>query len=81
MSLLSTVIVVAEDSDVEECLSSSEQAARETNANVARQDRIRFLIMEVLKLVPLARAAHACAPVEFRRVTGSGLSSLSSFSR
>ena len=35
MSLLSGDIVVAEDSDVEECLSSSAQPARETSANAA----------------------------------------------
>jgi hypothetical protein len=45
MSLLSTASEVEEESYAEECFSSEEQPARETNANAARQEKIKFLII------------------------------------
>ena len=54
MSLLSVDIVAEEDSEVEECLSSSAQPARETSANAARQEKIRCFIIYVLVKVGTA---------------------------
>jgi len=47
MSLLSTAIVVAEVSDVEDCFWSSAQPAREISANAVMQEKIRFFISGV----------------------------------
>ena len=41
MSLLSVDSVVADDSEVEECLVSSAQPTREASANAARQEKIK----------------------------------------
>jgi hypothetical protein len=45
MSLVSGDMVAVEDSVVEERLPSEEQAARETSANAARQERMRFFVI------------------------------------
>ena len=45
MSLLSVDMVAEEVSDVEDCLWSSAQPARETSANAVMQDKMRFFII------------------------------------
>ena len=50
---------------VEVCGCSEAQPARETSANAARQEKVRFFSMEVLlRLVLPARTFEACAPVK-----------------
>ena len=52
MSLLSGDIVVEEDSEVEECLSSSAQPASEARAKATRQEKIKVEgRMEVLVIL------------------------------
>ena len=73
MSLVSVDIVAAEDSVVEECVSSPAQPTREIRATAVRQEKIRYLIIYVLlKLAPLARTIKPCAPIESREDYGVG---------
>jgi len=57
--LLSVDIVAEDDSEVEECLSSQAQPARETSANAATQKKMKFFTIFIL----LVRTNKACAPV------------------
>jgi hypothetical protein len=43
-------MVAEDDSEAEECLSLQAQPARETTANAARQEKIKFLIINFVKV-------------------------------
>ena len=74
MSLLSVDIVVAEDSDMEECLSSLAQPTREISAKAVRQKKTGYLIIYVLlKIAPLACMIKACTPVKSLENYGVGV--------
>lgn len=75
MSLLSVVIVADDESEVEECLSSSAQPTREASAKAARQEKIKvdgrmevFVIFINIRIRQEPALPMGCTPHDINRV-------------